>query len=103
MDWITLQLVCGAVLPPLIELFFKNVHNKAKAIIVVVFAILTIFIQMGIKGEWNVPWYQIIINVIVLLYASIGAFYGFWKKLFPNDTPPNIIVPITPDQNKNTV
>ena len=99
MDWIALQAFCGAVLPPIIELFFKNVHKTAKAIVVVIFAIITVAIQMGIKGAWDLPLWQILLNVVSLMYFSIASFTFFWKKLFPNDTPPDIGVPITPDIN----
>lgn len=103
MDWIALQAFCGAVLPPIIELFFKNVHKNVKAVIVAIFAIVTIFLQMAVKGEWNVPVYQIVINFVSLMYFSIASFTFFWKKLFPNDTPPDVIVPVKTDNNYGTL
>jgi len=103
MDWIALQAFCGAVLPPIIELFFKNAHKKVKGVIVAIFAGVTIFLQMAVSGKWDVPVYQILINFVALMYFSIGSFSLFWKKLFPNDAPPDVIVPIKPDMNYGTL
>ena len=66
-------------------------------------AIVTIFLQMAVKGEWNVPVYQIVINFVSLMYFSIASFTFFWKKLFPNDTPPDVIVPVKTDNNYGTL
>jgi hypothetical protein len=107
-DWLGIQAVFGAIVPPLIELFFKNVHKTAKIVIVALVTLAMTFLQMGINGKWGLPElplpvYQIIINFFVLMYLSIGSFQGFWKKFFPNDTPPDIGVPIKEDNNYKTL
>lgn len=107
-NWLEIQLFCGTILPPLIEMFFKNVHKRVKTIIVFGFALVTVAIQMGVNGQWGMPelalpWWQIGINFISLLYISITSFKGFWKQFFPNDTPPDIGVPIKEDVNYKTL
>lgn len=83
MNWTTLNVIVGALVPLLIEFVANKLTGVKKFIVAVVITFLVSIVAIGAEGKLNFTNFDAILETfIVILTASQVFWRATWKHLF---------------------
>jgi len=88
--WVILSGLIGVLLPPIIEIFSKNVKGKNKIIVVLVTSLVLAGVQAGTESllvEEGWSFQTILQNFIIIFGLAVNMWNMVWKQWFNEDSP----------------